>query len=285
MGSPWIELRDDGGRLSRRVYLRFGGSGHRDGFHTFSLVDSARTDSGISAFLRRFFQLSEATRRTLTLAMNLIRAGAPGNTTVDSCISDLVKALDTLCKHHGLTRKNLMNELQPAHAKDVDTIVSDAREKLKVLRRQRRDQGEQDQLPVIDGIISKQANVATSENDFGMAVTALLGILELDDAAAMNAYYSTLDTNVTWEDVLSTIRGLVMHQGALRVNSRDELYRWFAFARHLHDICKRIILREIGYKCTYAASNTTFTGQYEIHRVNPSTTIAELGYTTPPCSV
>jgi hypothetical protein len=44
-------------------------------------------------------------------------------------------------------------------------------------------------------------------------------------------------------------------------------------------------LREIGYKGTYAASNTTFTGQYEIHRVNPSTTIAELGYTTPPCSV
>jgi hypothetical protein len=84
---------------------------------------------------------------------------------------------------------------------------------------------------------------------------------------------------------LSTIRGQVMHQGALRVNSRDELYRWFTFARHLHDICKRIILREIGYKGTYAASNTTFTGQYEIHRVNPSTTIAELGYTTPPCSV
>jgi hypothetical protein len=216
--------------------------------------------------------------------MNLVRAGAPGNGSVDSCITDLVKALDAMCERHGLTRISLLKELDSARASAVEVITADAREKLKSLRRRCKADGDLDQLPAIDRIISRQANVAAFEGDFGIALTALLGRLGLHDATAMNAYYSTLAADVTWEGILSTIRGQVIHYGAIRVNARNELFTWFNFARHLHDICKRVILLDIGYKGTYDASNVTFTGSYELHRIAPDTKVSDLGYTTPPIS-
>jgi hypothetical protein len=285
VGSPWIELRDCAGRLSRRIHLRFGASGQKDGFPAFSRFDSARKGSGISQFLQCFVGLPQEERRALSPAMNLIRRGAPGNATVDSCIADLVKALDALCKRHGLARQNLLRALDSSNAKAVTDIVTEARGKLKAVRRQCKADGKLDQLGVIDRIISGQANVACDKVDFGIAVAALLRKAGLHDAAAMNAYYSTLPKDVTWEGLLSSIRGQVTHSGAIHVNSRDELFAWFQFARHLHDICKRVILWKIGYKGTYNASNITFTGEYELDRITPTTTVSQLGYTVPPCSI
>ena len=52
--------------------------------------------------------------------------------------------------------------------------------------------------------------------------------------------------------------------------------RWQEECR-LADISKKVMLREIGYKGTYAASNVLYTGQYELDRVKQTTTTAELG--------
>ncbi len=285
VGSPWIELRGGDGRLSRRVHLRFGASGEKDGFPTFSRFDSARADSGISAYLRRFFELGQEVRRSLTPAMNLARRGAPGNATVDDSIADLVKALDAICKRQGLARQNLLKSLDSSNASAVSEVMAEARKRLKAFRRQCKTDGKLDQVAIIDKIISRQANVTSDEVDFGIAVTALLRKAGLHDGTAMNAYYSTLPNDVTWEGLLSSVRGQVIHSGAIHVNNRDELLSWFHFARHLHDICKRVILWEIGYTGTYDASNVTFAGTYDLNRVTPATTVFELGYTVPPQSV
>jgi hypothetical protein len=98
----------------------------------------------------------------------------------------------------------------------------------------------------------------------------------------MEKYYSTLSPDVTWEGLLSFIRGEVVHAGAIHVQDRAEIVSWFELARHLHDICKRVILREIGYGGTYSASNVWFRGTYALDRITPSTTPAQLGYTVPP---
>jgi hypothetical protein len=207
VGSPWIELRGSDRQLRRRIHFRFGSRGHKEGYPAFSLFDSARADSGISAFMRRFFNLPQDIRRLLTPAMNLIRSGAPGNVSVDGSIADLVKALDAICKRHNLTRQNLLENLDPANAKSVADVTVEARERLGVIRRQCKADGKLDQVAVIDRIVSRQANVATSETDFGVAVAALLRKANLHDATAMNAYYSSLPVDVTWEGLLSSIRG------------------------------------------------------------------------------
>jgi hypothetical protein len=93
-----------------------------------------------------------------------------------------------------------------------------------------------------------------------------------------------LSQQTTWEGLLSAVRGRVVHSGAIGIQKTGRLLSWFEFARHLHDISKRVMLREIGYKGTYAASNVLYTGQYELDRVKQTTTTTELGYTTPPVS-
>jgi hypothetical protein len=217
--------------------------------------------------------------------MNLVRSGTPGDAAVDESIGDLMKALDAVCKIHGLTRQNLALKLDTRCSKVVSEALEEAREKLKRLRKECETDGRLDQLSVLDRVISRQANALGEERDFGIAFRELLKQLSLFDFDAMNAYYSRLSKPLTWEGLVSFVRGQVIHTGAIDVGGTDEILRWFEFLRHLHDICKRVILREIGYRGTYATTNVTYTGQYQIDRVRPSTQPNELGYSTAPITI
>ncbi len=231
---------------------------------------------------KTILHLPEKTRRAITPTMSLVRQGAPGSATVDESITDLIKALDATCKRQGLGRVNLRKSLDASTAQDVDSILTEARAKLRKLRQQCNPNGKLNQLAVLDKIISRQANVASDELDFGIAVGDLLRKFGLSDGEVMEKYYSTLSPDITWEGLLSFIRGEVVHSGAIHVDDRAEIVSWFELTRHLHDICKRIVLREIGYSGTYSASNVRFRGTYALDRIAPSTTPAQLGYTVPP---
>jgi len=283
--SPWLDLRDYSGHLKRRLHQRVGNSYQEDGFATFSCFDSSRAGSGIGEFLKCFFRLPQPVRRSLAPTMNLIRSGAPGSATLDESIADLVKALDATCRRHGLGRQTLIRKLDALNSNAVERTVAEAGKKLQRIRKRCKADQKIDQLAVIDKIIGRQANITGDELDFGIAVIALLQKFGLHDSAAMNGYYSQLPTEVTWEGLLSSVRGQVIHSGAIHTDGRGQLVAWFEFARHLHDICKRIILREIGYTGTYRASNIIYAGQYELDRVAASTTTAQLGYTIPPASI
>jgi hypothetical protein len=285
VASPWLELRSFDGGLKRRIHQRTGKKDLEDGFAAFSRFDSARPNSGIGEFLRCFFAMPQKDRRSLSPPINLICSGTPGNATVDESITDLVKALDAICKLHGFGRESLMRNLDTPNSKIVEEVMKEARDQLRRVRKQNKADGKVDQLAIIDKIISRQANVAGDELDFGITVAALLRKFELHDSAAMNAYYSQLPHQITWEGLLSSVRGEVIHSGAIRMNSRGELVAWFEFARHLHDICKRVILREIEYKGTYSPSNVAYSGQYEVERVTASTTTSQLGYSVPPVGI
>ncbi len=62
--------------------------------------------------------------------------------------------------------------------------------------------------------------------------------------------------------MLSAVRGEVIHNGFLRIKDRRDLRSWYDFACHLHDLCKRIIMREINYGGSYQASTNAWSGNY-----------------------
>lgn len=283
--APWLELRAYDGTLQRRIHLRFGGNAAETGFATFSKFDSATPESGIAEFLIRFFEMTQEQRRALTPTMSLIRRGAPGSATIDESITNLIKALEATCRRHKLGRVNLEEKLDYSNSQAVLPILLDARENLKQVRRQCKDDGRLDQLAILDKIISRQANVAGDELDFGIAVSELLRKFGLSDGEAMDGYYSKLRNGTTWDGLLSSIRGEVIHEGSIHVDGRPEIVSWFQFARHLHDICKRVLLLEIGYKGTYAPSNVLWQGTYKLDRITPSTTTEQLGYSVPPTRI
>jgi hypothetical protein len=175
-----------------------------------------------------------------------------------------------------------MKSLDASTRQDVDLILTDAREKLTGLRQRCKSQNRVDQIAILDKIIGRQANVASEDLDFGLAVSGLLAKFGLHDAAAMKKHYSSQSGNDTWEGLLSFIRGEVVHSGAIRVENREEILSWFELSRHLHDICKRVLLKEVGYRGTYSPSNVRFSGAYGLDRIGASATPADLGYTTPP---
>jgi hypothetical protein len=68
-------------------------------------------------------------------------------------------------------------------------------------------------------------------------------------------------------------------------NRRSFRERWFEFARHLHDLCKRIILREAKYAGTYQSSTNTWKGEYAVDRVTPTMTVKDLGFSQVPTHI
>lgn len=284
--APWIETRSACGDLIRRFHSRFGGHTRENGSPAFSWVDGATPNSGIGGFLQRFFALPADHRNRLIAPMNLIQSGSPGNATIEETIGDLVQALDALCEVAEVARQNLLTTLSPNTANAVMRITRNANKEMKKLRSVNKQQGNANELAVLNRIDGRLANVATDERDFGLAVTELLRKYGLRDADVMNAYYSTLPTlEVTWEGLLSAVRGAILHSGGFRTLSRVELREWFSFNRHVHDICKRVILSYVGYTGTYSASNARYTGTYKVNRVTSKTTVQQLGYSEPPTHI
>jgi hypothetical protein len=280
--APWIDLRSFQGHLSRRIHLRIGANGRRDGYPAFTEFDTSRLTSGLGAFLARFLVVPREELRQLLPPLNLIRTGTPGAASVDESLADLTKALDALCEIYGFETQNLMAQLDSQTATAAQRILDHATAEFSSLRERCRIEGKLDQLAVIDRIRDRQASAGSKDRHFGIAVTDLLEHFGLYDSEVMNSFYSQLPYSTTWEGLLSSVRGQVIHAGALHIDGTESLREWFNLTRHLHDLCKRLILKVIRYEGTYAASNVPGIGSFEVDRITPDASVQLLGYTHPP---
>jgi hypothetical protein len=260
-----------------------GANTRRDGYPALTEYDTNRPNSGLGEFLNRFFALPAERLRELVAPLNLIRAGTPGlASTIDETLSELVKALDALCEIHGFGTQNLMEQLDGGTALAVQQLLLAASAHFASLREQCRAEQKLSQLAILDRIRDRQSSAGSKDRHFGVAVTALLEHFELVDAMIMNSYYGQLPNRTTWEGLLSAVRGDVLHSGALSVDGTPALRQWMDLACHLHDLCKRLIMKEVGYKGTYTASNVPGVGIFEVDRITPEFTVRQLGYTIPP---
>jgi hypothetical protein len=281
--APWIETRGDYGRLVRRFYSSVGRRLAKDGFSAFSGVNELIPDSGLGAFLEAFFSVPLEKREALEVPMKLIRLGTPGSFHIEDSITDLVKALDRICKVHGLVTQELRSRMDTDNRDRVATILEETKERLLRIRSENLAEARQSQVSLLDVIVSNVANVTNRSRDFGIAVGDLLRILNLHDAEVMDRHYQTLgEQGCSWEGLMSKVRGAVIHDGFLRMHCSRDLHSWFQFARHLHDLCKRVILREVGYKGVYQASTNPWQNNYAVDRVTPEVSAGELGFSVVP---
>jgi hypothetical protein len=116
-------------------------------------------------------------------------------------------------------------------------------------------------------------------------VKDLLKELNLHDADVLDRHYASLTPPGSWAGILSAVRGEVIHNGLLRIKDVESLRSWFDFSRHLHDLCKRIILREAKYGQTYQSSTNPWKGHYSVDRVTPTMTVKDLGFSQVPTHI
>lgn len=282
---PWVELRADDGSLVKRFYVNVGRKSSEDGLAAFCKINESSPNSGIGAFLTAFFAVPEEKREALIAPLNLMRSGAPGSFNMEDSITDLVKALDNICKTHGLTTQNLFTRLEPDNQVKIEALLTKTRNDLRQIISENRTAARQDQVDALNVILSRVVNVTERSRDFGIAVKDLFKKLDLNDADVLDQHYASLNQAGSWADLLSKVRGEVVHLGILRIRDRQSLHSWFEFSRHLHDLCKRIILREIKYNGTYQASTNPWSNRYPVDRVTPAMTAKDLGFSQVPTHI
>jgi hypothetical protein len=283
--APWFELRGDDGSLIQRYFFRVGHRSAPEGFAAFSKVNEFRSGSGIGAFLKAFFALAQDKRAALIPPLNLIRSGAPGSFNIEDSITDLMKVLDNLCKARGFVTQDLLGRLDQDNQQSVVSILAEARKGLGVVLAENTAKGRQEQTDVLNTVVSRVANATSKSRDFGIAVKDLLTDLGLQDAEVLDLHYGSLGLGQSWAGILSAVRGEVIHNGFLRIKDVRSLRSWFEFARHLHDLCKRIILREAKYGGLYQASTNPWQGEYAVDRVKPATSVKDLGFSHVPTQI
>jgi hypothetical protein len=196
-----------------------------------------------------------------------------------------VKALDNICKAHGMTTQDLFARLEPDNQDKVEALLTKGRNDLRQIISDNRTGGRLGQVGALTVILSKMANVTEKSRDFGIAVKDLLKELGLHDAEVLDQHYSCLNPPGSWTDLLSKVRGEVVHIGILRIQDRQSLHSWFEFSRHLHDLCKRVILREVNYSGAYYASTNPWVNDYAVDRVTPATLVKDLGFSQVPTHI
>jgi hypothetical protein len=275
---PYIEVRDFKGSLVRRFFLSSPGKTESANGQVFSLIHGTEPGSGIGAFLTYFFSQPDAVREQLTVVMNLIRSGAPGGGPIEDNITDLVKALDNLVRFSGFAQQNLLECLDPERVERVMAVVERSRDQIRSVRESIRMTADRRELMALDRILERIRDVARTDRHFGIAIGMLLKRLGLFDAEVLE--HHCISNGRTYEQFLSAVRGQVIHEGHLGKMNRRELRAWFEFARHLHDLCKRIVLKLVGYTGTYQASNVVWRDRFTLDRIGGDMQLSDLGFSS-----
>jgi hypothetical protein len=269
VGIPWFETRNERGELLTRLHVSIGHAGKTKGDSVFTAHHLGQ-GSGLGEFVSRYLSLSPEGRRALAAPMNLFLKGTPGSGHVEENLVDIIRALENLAGQHGLTRINLGASLTNQNRSALDIVVNNARHELSQLRRSNQQVVAFDQTRILDRIISRLANVATSENDFGLAVVELSKRHGFPDPDILDAdYIPRIHGRKTWASLLSELRGATIHEGRIEFEKRHDISEVFKLLRHLHDLLARIIFKECGYTGTYQTQLIGFTNAESVDWVKP----------------
>jgi hypothetical protein len=263
-----LELRDADGHVVRREFFSTSREARRSNSPCFTIFNTG-VGSGISAFLTKFLGLPTNDRHKLIPAMILVRSGSPGGgRPIEDSLTYLVRALDSLVRSHELAQQNLLDLLDAELRDGVRRALRDASAQIMKLRASVAEHS----LAILQRINGRVANAATTDRHFGVALRMLAEKYSFNDFTVLRKQFSG------YEGLLSAMRGQVVHEGHLNIETRPQLRAWLEFALHLHDFTKRLILCAISYRGTYQPSNKKWLGPSDVDWVKSETTVEQLGF-------
>ena len=280
-----IEFRDAQGELVRRMHLGFKTPCYSSGHVA---IDELYNE-GIGQLLESFqssqvyMECSDESYFTAVLE-NLIRGGLDCLTSEDR-LSHIFRGLDCLCERYNLKTKDLRDDLDQELKAEAERVVKKAIESAKSdllsLEKNAKSKGEE-QVKIIKQFSNKMdQGYPYYDTAYGRAVIRLLHKFDLYDAEIVEAYYKL---NPRWDEkkwvqVLPYYRGKTMHSGYFKFHEnkhyQDDVPR---ICRHLQDILLRIVLKMVGYDCTYHPTVKQKMVTDIVDWVNCDTSASDLGY-------
>ncbi len=281
VSSAWIEIRDQHGMLIRRLHGRPWLPTFDEGDVLLTKFD-AGASSGTGSFLTQYLACAPEKRSYLEAAMNHSRMGSLGTgLRLYDNLDHLIRALECLCREHGVMRQELLPQLTSTAQSQVNSILSNVRSALQPLIQDAQRAGNLSDARVLAKIQGRASNVAATEKDFGLAVVALLDKFGLPDANIIDTFITTnprLDNLQNWASVLSSYRGATIHEGYMNFEKRHDARDVFRICAHLKDALARTILKEVGYGGTYERVTARGYGPQAIDWVQPNTEPDRLGF-------
>jgi hypothetical protein len=273
-GAPWIEFRDSSGCLVRRVHIPFSAPAYEHGHAALSdLVPGA-----LGEILTAAFNSAERGQSYLRVVTNLAIDTSLRRQTLESRFTNLVRAFETLCGHHGLVAQDLLANLEASQQATVRAALSNASSQVTKLAR-----AETDPLRAgtLDRIASRVTNAAQRENAFGLAMVELLRRFGMPDANVLQPHLAAhpVAGAHNFPDLLSFLRGSVTHEAYFDLPSgRHDLYEVSTVLDHLHDVLLRVIFKTLGYAGPYQPPIVPVGGPACVGWVTARTAPGMLGY-------
>jgi hypothetical protein len=279
VGAPWVEFRNDQGKLVRRIHVNLNQSpfsrGHRP------LEGGAY--SGTGYLLTKYQSAPDRGKSYLSVVLKHVFQASRYDQSIEDKFIYLARGLENLCQQYGFKTQDLMKRLDMNCGQIVKGILSTAAGQIRAEARGAARLGQLDQSRTLDSIAERTIRTpGGTENSFGLAVAELLHHFSLPDADVVDQHYSAnprSDGITTWSNVLSKYRGAPVHSGFFNISENvhdfDDI---LTIETHLHDILLRIIFKIIGYDGAYQPPVIKVTSDTPRDWVVPGLPACELGY-------
>ena len=281
VGAPWIEFRDESGRLVRRIHERQGGTIFAEGHRT--IHEGAHHGTG--RLLTCFLSSEYAHKSHLPVAMkHATQGGHYSPLTIEEKLIYLVRGLECLCKHFGLTEQYPDKRLKPENRELVRKILHNAAKEIRSIARVAKTPEDEQEYCALSKIAERVKTTPRGKTgDFSLAVVDLLNKFGLPDAIIVDSHYAKKappgEVAPTWASYLSHLRGASLHEGFFDIDSgKFGVQDLVVAANHLHDLLVRIILKMIKYEGPYQPTVVIGTTRQPVDWVQPSMSAERLGY-------
>jgi hypothetical protein len=219
VGRLWVEIRDKDGELIRRLHGKPQLPTFWQGDELLDKIDQMNGSTALGQFIAAYLAQPLEKRFYLDMAMNHARLGSIGaHLHLHDILDHLIRGLESLCREHKLVQQNLSAMLSTTTKASVQKIVDEARQGLQTLATNAANSGALDEHRTLNLIKSRPENWHTTDNNFGLSVTALLHKFGLWDAEVIDKHLTAKprpDGIPDWAAVISMYRNATIHEGYL----------------------------------------------------------------------
>jgi hypothetical protein len=252
VGAPWLEFRDDEGKLVNRKHFPTYKGGYDKGYAVIEIIhdDFGQLISRASnspEFGQTYFRIL-VSHLTELISQHHFETRM---TILSRAFEGLFSAMDKL---HNIGKTNLMAYLPSQYKAKVKPVLRKASDEIKELyQRSQKDNSTKDTIYSLKRIKDRIDNASNTDKDFGLKVLDLLNFYQMPDAVIMERYYSQLpEGKASWAGFLSSVRNSPLHEGYFAIQDgtfdSDEIIN---VEDHLHDILVRIALKILEYDREY----------------------------------
>jgi hypothetical protein len=248
VAAPWIEFRTEDNLLVSRIHHPAGNAHYEPIRAPVPGCLGRLVYVGMGAIIEHEEAWNVA-------CLHAARAGRE-NAALEENIHYSIQGLETLSAAFGLSHCNLLDEVSAEHKESVKNILNEAARNIKILKESGCERNSVSEVAI--GKISDRALTACQTDlSFPVAISKLIEKFQLPDLEMI----SQVPLSKPWDQLLGYVRGQIVHQGYLKIESNENFSEYVALSNHLRDILVRILFKMVGFEGNYKP--LTLYGPYE----------------------